>query len=321
MRRNSQKLVKNLPLSVVLILVAAVYLLSQHFFTDNSDTAVIFADSGYSAGDIASDELKLCFIDVGQGDSTLIKTPDGKFMLIDAGTYESSPKLCGYLTEMGVSEIEYLVFTHPHEDHIGSGADIVNGFKVKNVIMTQKQALSATYERLVDALLDSKTRNGTKIIAPSVSDEYEFSDVSFEVLSADGKNSDTNNSSIVIRLAYKDCYFMFTGDAERGIEKDIVKEMSALDKDISCILLKCGHHGSDTSSCEDFLSAVNPQVAVVSCGLDNSYGHPSTKTLKRLYERDISVYRTDESGDIVFSCDGQGLYVESTSRQICDLAA
>ena len=311
MKRNSANH-KRIKLTTLLFAIVSVIILYQsNIKKDDTVLIQISANSENADNDAYSTEnslFRLDFIDVGQGDSTLIESPNGKFMLIDAGTSQSARKVCDYLQSRGVSEIEYLIFTHPHEDHIGGGVKAVENFSVKNVLMTKKAANSAIYERLIDALLQSKEQNGTKITAPAVSDIYAFDGAEFEILSADGDNSDSNNSSIVLRLTYGDCSFMFTGDAEKSIEKSIVSSK----KDIGCVLLKCGHHGSSTSNSTEFLQAVCPSAAVISCGLDNSYGHPHTETLSRLNSIGARIFRTDELGDIVFECDGEKLcYIDN----------
>ncbi len=305
--KNTPDKKPRIKLTTLLFVAVSVIVLYQSNFKKPDSVPVQSTDSfenGYHETYTAENCLRLDFIDVGQGDSTLIESPGGKFMLIDTGTNQSSRKMCDYLESRGVSEIEYLIFTHPHEDHIGGGVSAVENFSVKNVLMTKKSANSATYERLIDALLLIKEQNGTKITAPAVSDVYEFDGAEFEILSADGDNDDSNNSSIVLRLTYGDCSFMFTGDAEKKIEKNIISS----GKDISCVLLKCGHHGSSTSNCEEFIKAVYPSAAVISCGLDNSYGHPHTETISRLNDIGARIFRTDELGDIVFECDGEKLY-------------
>ncbi len=298
-----------LPTAVLFVVIIAIALAVVGYLRAQNNKDAKFSPDNKSDAQIFENSLKLHFIDVGQADSTLIESKDGKFMLVDAGTYDSGRKICDYLKANGVKELEYVIFTHPHEDHIGAGARVLENFDVKNVIMTQKTSNSSTYEILIDKLLECKN-NGTNIIAPKVMDEYEFDGASFEILSADGNNDDTNNSSIVFRLTYGKCSFMFTGDAEKPIEKEILK----LDTNLNSVLLKCGHHGSSTSTCEDFLEAVNPKCAIISCGLDNSYGHPHVETISALNDIKATVYRTDEMGDIVMYCDEQKLYFGTSSK-------
>ena len=306
MKRRAARRISFKAVAALILLAAALYSGISRYAADKADA--VFSDSGTVPVEYAGETLRLDFIDVGQGDCTLIETPDSKFILIDAGTNAASYKIRDYLNDRGVTEIEYCVFTHPHEDHIGSASLVVENFTVKNVLMMSKAATSSTYERLIDALLESKSKNGTVITEPKPKDVYDVGEVSMEILAADAQSSDANNSSIVIRLTYGDCSFMFTGDAEKQVEKKILSEGA----DISCVLLKCGHHGSSTSSSKEFIDAVYPAVAVVSCGLDNSYGHPHTEVLSRLNDIGAAVYRTDEMGDIIFECDGKKLYLIST---------
>jgi competence protein ComEC len=257
------------------------------------------------------------FIDVGQGDCTLIKSPNGKYMLVDAGTSKSQYKICDYLEDSGVQTLEYLILTHPHEDHIGSADVVLDTFKVNNVLMTDKQHPSSAFDGLVDSLWNSKNTHGTKIYKPNVSEVYDFDGIQVEILS-DGKAfDDLNDSSIVIRLNYYDTSVIISGDAGKIVENQILDSFS----DITAQLYKCAHHGSATSNSAKFLKAVNPEFAVVSCELDNSYGHPHEKTLKALYDLGTDVYRTDEQGDIVFCSDGIKFEFYSQSKDIYNLAA
>jgi len=302
---SRQKSLKNLfkkkpyyILAIVLISLVC-YILEFGFDTDNK------ADFE-SAGNLA-----VCFIDVGQGDCTLIKTPSGKHMVIDAGTGEAKYKILDYLTNNGVREIEYCVFTHPHEDHIGSAETLIESFTVKNALLTNKSEPTATFERLVDALSNSKKEKGTKVLMPSVGETYALDEnVSFTILSADGANKDTNNSSICLKLTYGNTSFLFTGDAEKIIENQILYSGA----DVSANVFKCAHHGSSTSNSEDFVRAVAPEIAIVSCGLDNSYGHPHREVISTMSQIGAQVYRTDNDGDIVIFSDGNSVNVNMTHK-------
>ena len=309
-RRNSNRLNPAVVVAALILVVASFIYgkWTEDVPSAGSETGKLVSDEDLSA---AHDDLYLHFIDVGQGDCSLIRTPSGKFMLIDAGTNSSAQKVVDYLKDNGVSEIEYAVFSHPHEDHIGGAESVIENFRINNILMSEKTASSSTYERMVDAVLESKKTNGTKVFAPVMGDEYTFDGVTFKVLAPFENEEDTNDSSIVIRVVFGNCAFLYTGDASSKVEKKLLQ----IGSNVTSVLLKCGHHGSSTSSCMDFLKEVSPKAAVASCGLDNIYGHPHSETLQRLSDVGAKVFRTDEMGDIVFSCDGDNLALQSLSKE------
>ena len=238
------------------------------------------------------------FIDAGQGDCTLIETHDGRFALIDASTDAEKHKVLAYLENEGVEELEYVIFTHPHEDHIGGGDDIIENFVVKNIYMTDKTENSSCYEKLIRAIQSSKQRNGTKVLKPENGDIWSMGSIEFLVLS-DGKNyfDNTNSSSICLRMELGKSTFLFTGDAEKDVESDLLSGTFDLDAEV----YKCAHHGSTTSNSEDFLDAVSPDISIISCGLDNDYGHPHREIIEALTNRGIDYRRTDLDGSIVIA--------------------
>ena len=238
-------------------------------------------------------ELRVSFIDVGQGDSEFIELPNGETLLIDAGTNETGADVVNYIESLGYSSIDYVVGTHPHEDHIGGLDDVIRTFDVESVYMPKVTADTKTFEDVLDAVdekgltintakagvtLVDGDRLSVKMLAP-VLDEYD----------------NTNDYSAVIKVVYGDTSFLFTGDAEEYAE-------SLITGDVSADVLKVGHHGSSTSTGEAFLERVSPSYAVISCGLGNSYGHPHTETIEKL--GGIPVFRTDEMGTIVATSDG-----------------
>ncbi len=242
-------------------------------------------------------------IDVGQGDSTLIESPYGN-ILIDAGTNESEIDLYGYLINEGISTIDYCILTHPHEDHIGGADMILGSFDVKRVIMTDVEATSYVYERLLTSLEGS----GAEVTLARVGDIYKMGGISIAILGPVDLDSQTdfNNSSIVSRITYGDVRMLFMGDAEHFSEKRLLKTISEVEFDSD--FLKLGHHGSSTSSGDDFMNAVTPYIALISCGENNSYGHPHREVITMLQKRGIECFRTDLMGDVVFECDGQRIY-------------
>lgn len=247
----------------------------------------------------SKDSAEFHFIDVGQGDCTLIRS--GKTsILVDCGTYESGGKLCEYLKNLGIKSIDYLIGTHPHEDHLGGSSAVLRLFDVKNVFLNGEMSSSYFFERLVDVL---EQKNITPYV-PEIGERYTSGPFEFEFLSPEEDFGDENHNSLVVMVKYKDIKTLITGDIERPVESYLVNH----DKDLSADLLKVAHHGSRNGSSSEFLRKVNPTIAVIQCGKDNSYGHPHYEVLKRLENTNAKVLRTDENGSIVIRTDGKALY-------------
>lgn len=246
------------------------------------------------------------FIDVGQADCSLIIC-GADTVLIDAGEVDSYPTVHAYLQQQNVTEIDYFILTHAHADHIGSADEILKNYKVNNVIMPKYSEVnmptSKTYENLLYALSDSDA----KVIAAVPGNSYTLSACSFTVLAPHKDYEELNNSSVVVRFAFGDTAFLFQGDAERKSEQDILDAGFTVRADV----IKLGHHGSKTSSSAGYLAAVQPKLAVVSCGLDNAYKHPSDTILKRLDDLSIDYRRTDRNGTIVVTSNGTEISVET----------
>lgn len=251
--------------------------------------------------------LKVHFIDVGQGDAVLIQLPDSRNMLIDAGPTDAASTLVSYLKKAGVSKIDYLVFTHPHEDHIGGGKLVVSQFQIGKVYMPRASHTSSTYERLLEAL-DAKKLTVTEAKAS----RSIFSGQNLDAYFAGPAKSydDLNNWSAVVVLRYGKTRFLFAGDAESLAEQDMIKAGTLKDVDV----LKVGHHGSYTSTSKEFLSTVKPEYAVICVGKDNSYGDPHKVTLDKLKAQNVTVYRTDLNGTIVVSSNGEKLNITTTKK-------
>lgn len=251
--------------------------------------------------------LNVHILDVGQGDSIFIELPDEKTMLIDAGENYHGEGIINYIGDFGYSKIDYLVATHPHADHIGSMGYIVRNMDIGSVYMPKAAANTKTYENL----LESISKKGLKVTSAKVELTIaEGSDYTVKVVAPSTIDKDNlNNSSAVIKLTYKDNTFLFTGDAEK-------KELETITDDISADVLKVGHHGSNTSTTEELLEAVNPTYAAISVGKVNDYGHPHKETLKLLEEFNCKVYRTDKDKTVVFSSNGKTISVKSGERSI-----
>ncbi len=242
-----------------------------------------------------TDELSVHFINVGQADCTLILLPTDEVMLIDAGNNDDDILIKNYIDSLDINKIDYLVATHPHEDHIGSVDTIINNYDVDFVFMPDASSESASYK---DVILAIETTGTDLIITQEGTLIYSDDTLKIEAVAPCFDYEDLNNQSIVIRLTYKDSSFLFTGDAEEMSERDITR-------DVSSDVLKVGHHGSSTSTSKNFLERVNPMYAVISCGKDNDYGHPHHETLDILYDNDVRVYRTDKDGTLICRTKGK----------------
>ena len=267
--------------------------------------------------------LKVHFINVGQGDSILIQTPEGNTMLIDGGPRDSGAKLISYLKKQVVNKINVMVATHPHEDHIGGLINVINSFMVDNVIDSGVRHTTKTYKDYLTTI-QSKDIN---YVNWTVGQQFEFGkNITFTIVGPTTKNSsDLNNSSIVIFFKYNKNTFLFAGDAESTEEGKIISSKANINSDV----LKVGHHGSDSSCCSKFLKAVSPTIAVISSGKSNSYGHPNDLTLKNLTNIGAKIYRTDLTGNIVIESDGNTttvtlgklyIYVETKATETSQVA-
>ena len=245
-----------------------------------------------------TDVVKVEYIDVGQADAILIEN-DKKYMLIDAGNNEDGDLLVNYFKDKNITDFEYVVATHPHEDHIGGMDNIIKNFNIKNYYMPDCYTTTKTFEELLDALEEKNLSFET----PDIDSEFLLGDALFKVLYTGTDKRDLNNTSIVLRMTYKDVSFMFTGDATNTTEKKI------LTKDLQSDVLKVGHHGSQYSTSDEFLDKVNPKYAIISVGTGNVYDHPKDITLNKL--KGIEVHRTDKEGTIRVISDGKNIDIET----------
>lgn len=221
-------------------------------------------------------------------------------MLIDAGENDQGQTVVSYLTNAGVSSLDYVVGTHPHSDHIGGLDDVLREFPVGRILLPPVEHTSKTFEDLLDVI----TNKGMKITMPKAGDTYTLGNASFQILApVKDYGEDLNNWSIGVRLSYKDNHLVMCGDAKADAEADILK----YSQDLLADILKVGHHGSSTSTSDAFLNEVSPSYAVIQCGKDNSYGHPHLETLEKLEKRGIQIFRTDQEGTIVAVCNGSSI--------------
>ena len=247
------------------------------------------------------EDLKVHFLDVGQGDSIFIELPTNETILIDASIKEASNKIINYLREEKVSKIDYVFATHPHSDHIGGMSAVIKAFDIGQIYMPKAVTTTKTYENLLLTIKDKNLKIKTAKAGNTIIDT---DDLKLVVLAPNQDSYESlNNYSIVLKLTYKEKSFLFTGDAETLSEKEITG-------DVEADVLKVGHHGSRTSTSQAFLNKVNPSYAVISVGLNNDYKHPHQEVLDRLEKKNIKIYRTDQNGDIIFTTDGYNIDVK-----------
>ena len=248
--------------------------------------------------------LSVTYIDVGQGDSSLIITPNGKSILIDSGEYTAEEAVKQVLNDNNIEKIDVLIGTHPHSDHIGAMSYIVQDYDIGKIYLPRASSNTKTYEQL----LESIKNKGLKVTAAKAGTEIPLEDNISAVFVAPNSSeySDLNNYSAVLKLTYGDTSFLFTGDAEELSESEMLEHYGG---QLQCDVLKAGHHGSRTSSSEEFLQAVHPNYVVISLGAGNDYGHPHVEALKRFADIGAQILRTDELGSIQIISDGVNLSV------------
>ena len=243
-------------------------------------------------------ELQVYYIDVGQADSILIINKEDA-MLIDAGNNEDGEDVVNFIKDKGITKLDYVVGTHPHEDHIGGLDDVINSdIEIENVLMPKIETTTKTFEDVVDAI----SNKGLTVKAPSKGDTFTLGDSNLEVMTDSILDEDNLNlSSITLRLQYGNNSFLFMGDSEEENEKTITWPKTDV--------LKVGHHGSSTSSSEEFLNEVKPSISIIMAGKGNSYGLPKEEIVERLENVGSKVYRTDENGTIEVTSDGNNINV------------
>ena len=246
-------------------------------------------------------EVIVHFIDVGQGDATLIQTSGGT-VLIDGGDRHATDDLMSYLRRLGINNITYVVATHPHSDHIGGLITVLNEINVENIMMPQVAHTTITFADFITAIEES----GLAPYSPNINDTFSIGEAIFTVVAPNSSGySSLNDYSIVLRMDYGDVSFLFTGDAESVSEYEMLQN----NHNISVDVLQVGHHGSSTSTTHEFLEAVSPEIAVISVGANNRYGHPHASVINRLQSSEVIIYRTDIHGTVVVSSDGNNIIV------------
>lgn len=271
--------------------------------------AVFFIKNIFFIGD--NNLLFIHYIDIGQGDSILIKTPQNKNILVDSGDNKAEDKLASYLALNNVKKLNMIIATHPDTDHIGGLDMVVNDFKVDNFFMPDIKSDSKNYNRLLDALDNKKLTPKPLYQGDTINID---TDIILQIISPikDKVYENNNEFSIAFRLIYKNSSFLFMADSEKENENDILSENINVQSDV----IKLGHHGSKTSSSMEFLNSVNPKLAIISSGKDNKFNHPHKEVIDILNELEIPYLDTKDKGDIVIKSDGEKIILSENKKSI-----
>ncbi|MEN6338895.1 MAG: ComEC/Rec2 family competence protein [Clostridiaceae bacterium] len=304
--------------ALILILHRQVSALAAASVSPAQSSVSAEASPAYASPDAAGAEaqaeaetgLVVTFLDVGQGDCIFLRSPSGNTLLVDGGPESASQTVLDFLDSQGVVGLDVVIASHLHADHIGGLISVIDTYPVGVFYDPPFDAESETYYQLLDAL----NENNVTVLSPLASSNSLIDwddDVEIRILSPYGidygKVDDFNDTSYILRVTYQNTSLLLTGDATQVAEKLALKALpnSYFQADV----LKVGHHGSSDSTGTKFLDTVNPSIAIISCGVNNEYGHPDQALLDRLTERNITVYRTDQDGTITLLLDGTNVKV------------
>ncbi len=297
-KRKVRIVVKKILIMVIVFLTLALV------FDDESPVTPQVTE--YAKPAVSGEKVNVHFIDVGQGSSILIQQGTSG-ILIDSGEDEYSEELCDYILSVGVQELPYVIATHPHSDHIGGLDEVVEQYTVSNFVMPYIDKNYLPDTKVYDEMMDSVNASDATLMYSAYGKTISLSDnAQIEFLGPVEQVNDMNNMSIICKLTAYNTTFMFMGDAEKKEIETVYNTGADFDSDIIFV----PHHGSDTSIHEDFLYDVSAEVAVISCGEDNSYGHPHDEALAFYENSGAEIYRTDFEGDIVITCDSNGYEIE-----------
>ena len=275
---------------IIAVIIAAITMFSQ------SD---LLSDEPKNSPDaIPENELILTsyFIDVGQGDCSLFVSGD-ETMLIDSGEYEYGDTVISFLEEKSISEIDYLVVTHAHTDHMGAMKDIINSIDVENVILSEVSD-SAMSKRQYGEFLEAVDNSGAEVIVAEPDYTFSFGKAECRILAPFEVSQEENDNSVVMQITAGKTSFLMTGDIEKAVEKQILTNYP----DLETTILKAAHHGSKTSSHDDFINTIKAKVGIISVGTNNSYNHPSAEVVEALRNSGMDLYRTDTNGTVMIEC-------------------
>lgn len=299
MSRRKKKLSKKTKKLIFSIIVALLVIVVSYIF----EKFEVMEQTGTYAP-VTGDGISVNFIDVGKADATFI-TADGYNILIDAGVKKDAEEITTFLDRYKIDSFDMVIASHGDADHIGGMTTILNTYQVDNFVTfdvaDKYESDSKTYETMVDTL-DEKN---IKVTYTKAGDTYTFGDMRLEVISPDHEYKDSNDDSVVVKVIYGESEFLFTGDASEEVEEYLL----STGVDLDCDVLKVSHHGSKTATTEEFLKAVDPEIAIVPVG-ENIYNLPNIEVIDRLENYDgLEMYRSDNHGNITVNSDGKNLTV------------
>ena len=297
--RNRKRLVNFICILGIVVLLV-LYHEHPEFFepSDNSTLPEDTLQEIVEQTNFGGEELYLHMIDVGQADSFLF-VQGKKTALIDCGTRDTGKEVVSYINDMGITKLDYVFGTHPHDDHMGGMYDVVSNFEIGEIIMPKvKDGLVTTnwYMKLLKKIKE----DNIKVVYPEVGDVFNLETATMKVVEQfepGEAGNNLNNYSTVIKVTLGQMDVLMTGDAETQVEKSILSSGEYIDSEV----LKVGHHGSDTSTSKEFLDAVDPDYGLISCKVGNKYNHPIKSTMDKLENSNVIVYRTDECGDVILT--------------------
>ena len=312
MKRNKKPRIQKqtVILAIVLLLLATAILYFevykpamkeyQNRTPSPAPTATIMPQGAVTAG-----KYTIEFIDVGQADCILVSNgPDT--MLIDAGNNEDGAKLVDYLATTGIEDIDYLIGTHPHEDHIGGLDDIIEHYDIGKLILPEKTANTKTYKDVIHAAEEKNLA----VTNPQAGQTWNVGEAECQVLSCQAEDvNDMNQWSVVIRMTIGNISFLFTGDQEKENEETILET----GYEVTSTFYKAAHHGSRTSNSKEFLNEVDPEYIIIPVGEDNSYGHPHKEAMSTFADTEAEIYRTDQHGTVIIITDGMNYSISTCS--------
>lgn len=285
-----------------IITILAIAIMAFGYMSENNNNleSKTNQDNIPVAKELENEDLKIHVLDVGQADAILIELPNKETMLIDAGESRHGDIVNAYLKSLNHKRIDYVIGTHPHSDHIGGLAKVIKANDIGNIYLPKVASNTKTYENLLLTIQekDKKIKRATAGV-----NILNTNDLKIDIIAPNSETySDLNNYSAVVLLKYKDTKYLFMGDAEGISEREILT-------DVNADVIKIGHHGSDSSSTIDFINRVTPRYGIISVGTENKYNLPKSEVIGKYRSIGASIYRTDQSGNIIISSDGENIKI------------